>query len=177
MAEMLRINGSTIFRSAVLFRINRPVAHHLLSERLLILSPPQNPFQAHRRRRLTFPLSSHFRAIAFHSGKELRQQKEPNDGCGDGDACRCSGRHGNVTSNRQLYLHVGPSGDCWIGESLFAAKHLQPDYVKSIKLPECRDGAAERLVETIERNPELGQVLYDTEQLPTSLLTELSEET
>jgi hypothetical protein len=32
-------------------------------------------------------------------------------------------------------------------------------------------------VETIERNPELGQVLYDTEQLPTSLLTELSEET
>jgi len=33
-----------------------------------------------------------------------------------------------------LYLHVGPSGDCWTGHSIFAAKHLQPDYVKSIPL-------------------------------------------
>lgn len=38
-------------------------------------------------------------------------------------------------SPSKLYLHIGPSGDCWTGASIFAAKHLQPDYVKSIELP------------------------------------------
>ena len=33
------------------------------------------------------------------------------------------------------YFHIAPSGDWWTGPSIFAAKHLQPDYVKSIKLP------------------------------------------
>jgi hypothetical protein len=34
-----------------------------------------------------------------------------------------------------LYLHVAPDGDHWISGELFAAKHLQPDYVKSILIP------------------------------------------
>jgi hypothetical protein len=36
--------------------------------------------------------------------------------------------------NPPLYLHVGPSGDCWTGHSIFAAKHNQPGYIKSIPL-------------------------------------------
>ena len=36
----------------------------------------------------------------------------------------------------QLFLHVSPSGDCWTGQEIFAAKHLQPDYVRSIPVPD-----------------------------------------
>ena len=36
--------------------------------------------------------------------------------------------------NKSLYLHVPPSGDVWTGHEMFAAKHLQPDYVKSVSL-------------------------------------------
>ena len=36
--------------------------------------------------------------------------------------------------NPPLYLHVGPSGDCWTGHSIFAAKHNQPGYIKSVPL-------------------------------------------
>ena len=32
----------------------------------------------------------------------------------------------------QVYLHIAPCGDYWSGHEVFAAKHLQPDYVKSI---------------------------------------------
>jgi len=39
-------------------------------------------------------------------------------------------------SGTSLYLHVSPSGDIWTGAELFAAKHLQPDYVTSILIPE-----------------------------------------
>jgi hypothetical protein len=35
-----------------------------------------------------------------------------------------------------MFLHVGPSGDSWIGTSIYAAKHLQPDYAKSIQIPQ-----------------------------------------
>mmetsp|Transcript_28079 Transcript_28079/g.32351 ORF Transcript_28079/g.32351 Transcript_28079/m.32351 type:complete len:150 (-) Transcript_28079:252-701(-) len=35
----------------------------------------------------------------------------------------------------KIYLHVAPCGDWWTGHTMFAAKHLQPDYVKSIPLP------------------------------------------
>ena len=35
----------------------------------------------------------------------------------------------------RLYLHVAPCGDYWTGHEVFAAKHLNPDYVKSIPVP------------------------------------------
>jgi hypothetical protein len=38
------------------------------------------------------------------------------------------------SSSSLLYLHVGPSGDFWTGHLIFAVKHLQPDYVKSVRL-------------------------------------------
>lgn len=34
-----------------------------------------------------------------------------------------------------IYLHIAPCGDFWTGDEVFAAKHLQPDYVKSIPIP------------------------------------------
>ena len=66
------------------------------------------------------------------------------------------------------FLHVGPSGDCWTGASIFAAKHLQPDYVKSIPLsPHI---CAESLLEVLEDNPRLAQQIYDDEKLPAHLV-------
>jgi hypothetical protein len=74
-----------------------------------------------------------------------------------------------MAPNRTIYLHLGPSGDCWIGDSIFAAKHLQPDYVKSIALP--RDFVStSSLLETLENDPNLSQKIYDDESIPDSLL-------
>jgi len=39
---------------------------------------------------------------------------------------------GGSDKKNQLYLHIAPCGDYWSGHEVFAAKHLQPDYVKSI---------------------------------------------
>ena len=35
----------------------------------------------------------------------------------------------------EYFLHIGPSGDWWVGPALFAAKHLQPNYITSLPLP------------------------------------------
>lgn len=68
------------------------------------------------------------------------------------------------SASATLYLHVGPSGDCWTGRSIFAAKHLQPDYVQSIALPDDMDSAA--LVALLEQDVGLAQEVYDTKKLP-----------
>ena len=39
---------------------------------------------------------------------------------------------GASDKKNKLYLHIAPCGDYWSGHEVFAAKHLQPDYVKSI---------------------------------------------
>ena len=93
-----------------------------------------------------------------------------------------------------VYLHMGPSGDCWTGHSIFAAKHLQPDYVRSVALPtpllvhkngnKDTDDAAqqqqqeeermlEALLETIESDPSLQRQIYDEERIPESLLEQV----
>ena len=80
-----------------------------------------------------------------------------------------------------LYLHVGPSGDCWTGPSIFAAKHLPPDYVKSIPLDESLVGDVDRLLELLEGGDDDndGQVwtriIYDEGILPPKLLVRLRE--
>jgi hypothetical protein len=70
-----------------------------------------------------------------------------------------------------LYLHVGPSGDCWTGHSIFAAKHLQPDYVKSVKLEP--DICVDTLLEVLEENDDWARQVYDDEALPDDLLDRL----
>jgi hypothetical protein len=73
----------------------------------------------------------------------------------------------------RLFLHVGPDGDCWTGKSIFAAKHLQPDYVQSIEIP--RDMDAVTLVEYLEDQPTVAQEIYDTKKFPTELLERLRQ--
>jgi hypothetical protein len=75
-----------------------------------------------------------------------------------------------TSSVDQVFLHVGPSGDCWTGSSIYAAKHLQPDYVKSIPIPThvCID----TLMDKLERDEELTRKVYDDGAIPPNLLQE-----
>ena len=75
--------------------------------------------------------------------------------------------------SQDQFLHVGPSGDCWTGSSIFAAKHLQPDYVKSIALPD--DLPTEKLLEELEEDMQLTQWVYDNGELPVDLITRLRQ--
>jgi hypothetical protein len=82
----------------------------------------------------------------------------------------------SASTKSTMYLHVGPSGDCWTGASLYAAKHLQPDYVKSIPLPPtgvCLDSLLERLEEDLT----FTQQIYDAAMLPEWFLEEFMEST
>jgi hypothetical protein len=97
-----------------------------------------------------------------------------------------SGSHGGG----EIYLHVGPGGECWTGAEVFAAKHLQPGYVKSILLPsrtttdptneaddcEYSSSLAEQIVERVERDAKLGQRIYDEERIPVSFLHAIETE-
>ena len=78
-------------------------------------------------------------------------------------------------STKTLFLHVSPSGDVWTGYSLFAAKHLQPNYVKSLPLDsEISGDQAELLLELLEDNLNDGgdwaQSIYDEGYLPKELV-------
>jgi len=92
----------------------------------------------------------------------------------------------SIYKNNVLYLHVGPSGDCWVGHSIFAAKHNPPGYVKSIPLMKLFeeydddddyddkfiyeiDEERNRLIEILDENPEWAQEIYDTERFPNKL--------
>jgi len=101
-------------------------------------------------------------ARAFAS-RELRE-------AASNDLLHCMSTSESGDDQSATFLHVGPSGECWTGSSIFAAKHLQPDYVKSIKLESSRTVSIESLVEEIEDNPLLGQQIYDQERIPQSLL-------
>lgn len=50
---------------------------------------------------------------------------------------------------------------------MFAAKHLQPDYVQSIEIPRGIDDSL--LVPMLEEDPSLAQQIYDAKQLPSDL--------
>ena len=83
-------------------------------------------------------------------------------------AIRYKTDNASSSSLDQVFLHVGPSGDCWTASSIYAAKHLQPDYVKSIPIPPhvCID----KLMETLEVDEKLMQKVYDDGAIPTELL-------
>ena len=68
-----------------------------------------------------------------------------------------------------LYLHVGPSGDCWTDRSIFAAKHLQPDYVKSVALEGELPAESILLVEVLEERQGWAQEIYDSGEIPDAL--------
>lgn len=60
------------------------------------------------------------------------------------------------------YLHIGPSaGDCWTSTTdMFAAKHLPPEYVKSIRL-RADLISPELVVELVEQDNNLQHSMYD----------------
>jgi len=68
-----------------------------------------------------------------------------------------------------MYLHVAPDGDWWTGHEIFAAKHLQPDYVRSICMPTGFD-VEEWLDLTCgdddEKRIKSMQQIYDDKKLP-----------
>jgi hypothetical protein len=57
---------------------------------------------------------------------------------------------------------------------------LQPDYVKSLRLPaslwSSPQVVADRIAERVESDPKLGRQIYDDERIPASLLLEAVEE-
>ena len=80
------------------------------------------------------------------------------------------------------FLH---SGDWWTGPSIFAAKHLQPDYVKSIPIPAGFDPSkhfsededeSESSGMSWEEKQQLLHQIYDEGKLPDYLLTSSSKE-
>ena len=100
-------------------------------------------------------------------------------------------------SNWEVFLHViwcahihiscpySKSGDWWTGPSIFAAKHLQPDYVKSIPIPSGFDPSkhfSEDEVESEsggmswEEKQQLLHQIYDEGKLPDHLLITSSKE-
>jgi hypothetical protein len=117
-------------------------------------------------------------------GVQIQSRYSSNRHVGDKDKPQTQ-RHNSGRSiaeggddDQQLYLHVGPSGDCWTGSSIFAAKHLQPDYVKSIVLPGNVDiDIIDSLLEQLEADPSVAQTIYDQETIPPSLLVNLSAPT
>jgi hypothetical protein len=46
----------------------------------------------------------------------------------------------DIKKSEGLFLHIAPCGDFWTGREVFAAKHLQPDYVRSIAIPKDMEG-------------------------------------
>lgn len=85
------------------------------------------------------------------------------------------------SKKKKIYLHVGPSGDSWIGDAIFAAKHNQPGYVKSIPLrnddnsiwkdttTDFNEDMGNLLVDILDEHQEWAQEIYDTECFPESL--------
>jgi len=86
-----------------------------------------------------------------------------------------------IKTNRILYLHVSPDGDFWTGDELFAAKHLEPNYVRSVALPEYlsdkndNDNTETCIKEIFDFNEleKLMREVYDTESLPSQFLARL----
>merc|ERR1719223_1071400 len=84
-----------------------------------------------------------------------------------------AGLEGVVLSSKQKYLHISPSGDYWVGESLFAAKHLEPDYVKSFPIKGAFDP---ELNEEDELTVDEAIKAYDTGNLPDRFRNKFSQE-
>ena len=74
-----------------------------------------------------------------------------------------------TTKSKQHHLHIAPDGDWWTGDEIFAAKHLQPDYVRSLQISSEFD-VEEWLESTFgdddEKQTQAIQRIYDEQILP-----------
>lgn len=71
--------------------------------------------------------------------------------------------NGTTDQKPLIYLHMGPSGDCWTGPAVFAAKHLQPGYIKSFPLP--TDARIEIIEKLLGEDPALACEIYDSSDI------------
>lgn len=91
---------------------------------------------------------------------------------------RSFGKDQGKNPQRALYIHIGPSGDCWTSHSTISGKHLQPGYVRSVPLGapfvDCEDDTlVDVLLKTIEGNKTLQKQIYDEERVPTEILDQI----
>ena len=110
---------------------------------------------------ISFAIASRSFASAHHSdvtSDGSKRTSTPSD-----DATTASPK------SKQHYLHIAPDGDWWTGDEIFAAKHLQPDYVRSVKIPSEFD-VEEWLELTFGEDDEMQtkamQRIYDKQKLP-----------
>ena len=104
--------------------------------------------------KIMFPSSS------FTTTKQPLTKKEPNELVNKAEQER--------TEKDALYLHVAPDGDHWISGEIFAAKHLQPDYVKSIPIPNESEMNILKTIEDFENDDGFDVLMkdvYDTGDL------------
>jgi hypothetical protein len=117
------------------------------------------------------PLPSKLLATVASVIRQTSPWKNPHHGA----ALRsCSSKDASSKDSR-LYLHLGPSGDCWTGHNIFAAKHIQPDYVKSVEITSS-SANVDYLLELLEDHSTWGQEIYDTGILPKELVKMIEEE-
>ena len=75
-------------------------------------------------------------------------------------------------NDKGRFLHLSPSGDVWIGDEMFAAKHLQTGYLRSIHISAKEDSELEERVEEWCNAAPLSQLqeMYDSGRLPDGVL-------
>ena len=86
--------------------------------------------------------------------------------------------HANTHETKTLYLHISPDGDWWTGYELFAAKHMQPDFVKLVVFPDTwladkDEYYIETYIQKMYDSDELEKLMretYDTGSLPLRVL-------
>ena len=112
--------------------------------------------------------SRHIRASpTFNLRDFVSSSKEPRTSCSDTASS-------SSTKPKQHYLHLAPDGDYWTGREIFAAKHLQPDYVRSVPIPPREDFDVEEWLDTTfgddeKKQTEALQNIYDERKLPSGV--------
>ena len=121
-----------------------------------------------------FSFRRHIRNSPFAMLNSLRDfvssSKEPRTG----GATRSDTTSSSSSKPKQHYLHIAPDGDYWTGYEIFAAKHLQPDYVRSVPIPPPDDFDVEKWLDTTfgddkKKQTEALQKIYDEGKLPSGV--------
>ena len=104
-------------------------------------------------------------ASAIHGNKYSYNSK--NGPTISNDECKSKNSNSISGDLKTKYLHIAPDGDYWVGTTIFAAKHLQPDYIKSIPIPKGFDPEDyfENLLDP-EEAEEILRKAYDDGTLP-----------
>lgn len=78
--------------------------------------------------------------------------------------------------NKERFLHISPAGDTWIGDKIFAAKHLQSGYIRSIQINEL-DLEVEEYIEEYCNGLSRAdlEAIYDTGKVPDEILDIMSK--